>query len=48
MGVAEGEVVHGFGAVAGMNSGTEVEEMFADVAAVGFRVSKVVPCVVGI
>ena len=48
VGVAEGEVVHGFGAVAGVDGGTEVEEMFADVAAVGFRVGKVVPCVVGI
>ena len=48
VGVAEGEVVHGFGAVAGVDGGTEVEELFADVAAVGFRVSKVVPCVVGI
>ncbi len=40
--------MHGCGAVAGVDGGTEVEEMFADVAAVGFRVSKVVPCVVGI
>ena len=46
VGVAEGEVVHGFGAVAGMNGGTEGVVVLVDVRAVGSGVGEVVPSVV--
>ena len=46
VGVAEGEVVHGFGAVAGMNGGTEGVVALVDVRTVGSGVGEVVPSVV--
>ena len=46
VGVVEGEVVHGFGAVAGMNGGTEGVVALVDVRTVGSGVGEVVPSVV--